>query len=60
MQQVRLGIAHADDPRRAEWYAERLTSTLRPRLLLLTELSPIIAIHGGRGAVGIALTPCDS
>ncbi|MCA9027755.1 MAG: DegV family EDD domain-containing protein [Planctomycetaceae bacterium] len=59
MPTVRLGIAHAEDPDRAHWYAERLASTIEPASILVTELSPVIAIHGGRGTIGITMIPSE-
>lgn len=59
MPTVRVGIAHADDLARAQWYAEQLESTVHPASTLITELSPVIAIHGGRGTIGITMMPDD-
>jgi fatty acid kinase fatty acid binding subunit len=52
-QALRVGIAHADAPERAEALAEMVRRT-RPQaeLEIVTELGPVVGAHAGPGTVG--------
>ncbi len=48
-------IVHADAPGKAEEYKRRLTSLLGSPPAYVTEISPIVALNAGRGAVAVAV-----
>lgn len=48
-------LVHARNPERAAVYAERLTALLGRPPLYIMPLSPVVGVHNGIGAVGIAL-----
>lgn len=48
-------IVHAKNPERAEMYAQKLREELNRDPLYIMDISPVIGVHNGIGAVGIAL-----
>jgi len=48
-------IAHAQNPERAQMYAHELTEFLSKKPLYIMDISPVIGVHNGIGAVGIGL-----
>jgi len=53
-------IVHADAPDKAREYERRLTALLGKPPAYITEISPIVALNAGRGAVAVALMQEDS
>lgn len=51
----RYCVVHADAPEKAGEYAEKLTEMLGIPPVFITEISPIVALNAGRGAVAVAL-----
>jgi fatty acid-binding protein DegV len=58
---LRVGIAHADAPERAEALAQLVRRT-RPRaeLEVVTQLGPVVGAHAGPGTVGFFWFEDDS
>lgn len=48
-------IVHAHNPQRAQAYADRLTTITGKAPLYIMELSPVVGVHNGIGAVGIGI-----
>ena len=48
-------IVHAKNPERAEMYAQKLRQELNRDPLYIMDISPVVGVHNGIGAVGIAL-----
>jgi DegV family protein with EDD domain len=48
-------IVHAKNPERAEMYAQKLRQELNRDPLYIMEISPVVGVHNGIGAIGIAL-----
>jgi len=48
-------IVHAQNLKRAELYAERLEEELHLKPAYIVDLSPVVGVHNGIGAVGIGL-----
>lgn len=48
-------IVHAKNPERAEMYAQKLKQEIDRDPLYVMDISPVIGVHNGIGAVGIAL-----
>ncbi len=48
-------IVHAHNKERADMYAEKLRQELRQDPLYIMDISPVIGVHNGIGAVGIGL-----
>jgi uncharacterized protein len=48
-------IVHADASERAHRYAEKLTAIIGKEPAYLMELSPVVGVHNGIGAVGIGI-----
>ncbi|MGB8952284.1 MAG: DegV family protein [Candidatus Aminicenantales bacterium] len=48
-------IVHAHNPERARAYAEYLTDFLQQKPAYIQEISPVIGVHNGIGAVAVAL-----
>ncbi|SMP43973.1 DAK2 domain-containing protein [Anoxynatronum buryatiense] len=51
----RYCVVHAEAPEKAEEYAEKLTQILGMPPAYITEISPIVALNAGQGAVAVAL-----
>lgn len=47
-----VAVMHAMAPEEAEALREDLTARLHPREILVTELTPVLGIHGGPGLLG--------
>lgn len=52
-----LGVVHTDAPQQAQRVAQTLQETLRPTLTLIAQAGPTVSVHGGPGAVGVAVCP---
>jgi DegV family protein with EDD domain len=52
-----MGVVHVDDPNLAERAAGLMRTTLRPAHSFVTLAGPTVTVHGGPGAVGIAVCP---
>ncbi len=52
-------IVHADAPEKAREYERRLTALLGKPPEYITEISPIVALNAGRGAVAVAVMQQD-
>ncbi len=50
-----VAVVHAGNPGRAEAYARRLEALLGKRPDFTVALSPVVGVHNGLGAVGVAL-----
>jgi DegV family protein with EDD domain len=48
-------IVHAQNRERAEMYAEQIEKSIRRKPAYIMDISPVIGVHNGIGAVGIAL-----
>jgi len=48
-------IVHADAESRAQIYAEKLTNIIGKEPAYIMELSPVVGVHNGIGAVGIGI-----
>ena len=48
-------IVHADAPSRAQIYAEKLTDVIGKKPAYIMELSPVVGVHNGIGALGIGI-----
>lgn len=48
-------IVHADAKQRAAQYAEKLTAKLGKKPAYVMELSPVVGVHNGIGAIGIGI-----
>lgn len=48
-------IVHAQNLERAEMYAEKIKESIRRDPAYIVDISPVIGVHNGIGAVGIAL-----
>jgi DegV family protein with EDD domain len=48
-------IVHAQNRERAEMYAEQIEGLIRRKPAYIMDISPVIGVHNGIGAVGIAL-----
>jgi hypothetical protein len=48
-------IVHADAKQRAAQYAEKLTAKLGNKPAYIMELSPVVGVHNGIGAIGIGI-----
>jgi hypothetical protein len=48
-------IVHAQNPERARIYAQKLTDVLNKEPLYVMDISPVVGVHNGIGAVGIGL-----
>jgi len=48
-------IVHAQNPERAQMYAQKLTEFLSKKPFYIMDISPVIGVHNGIGAVGIGL-----
>ncbi|MFC2141782.1 DAK2 domain-containing protein [Acidobacteriota bacterium] len=48
-------IVHAQNRERAEMYAEKMQETIHQDPAYIVDISPVIGVHNGIGAVGIAL-----
>ena len=48
-------IVHAQARERAEKYAEKLTKVIGKEPAYIMELSPVVGVHNGIGAIGIGL-----
>lgn len=55
--QICLGVVHVNDLELAERAAELMQTTLRPTHSFVTLAGPTVTVHGGPGAVGIAVSP---
>jgi DegV family protein with EDD domain len=55
MSRPRVAIAHADCPKLADKYAQAFVKRFSPFDLMITPLSPVMGVHGGRQCVGVAL-----
>jgi DegV family protein with EDD domain len=51
----KYAIVHAQNPRRAQMYAEELSQRLGQNPAYIMDVSPVIGVHTGIGTVGIAL-----
>lgn len=51
----RYAIVHADAKKRAEIYADKLTKLIGQEPAYIMELSPVIGVHNGIGAIGIGI-----
>lgn len=49
----KYAIVHADNPGRAEKYAEELTCVLQQQPAFILPLAPVVGVHNGIGAIGI-------
>ena len=50
-------IVHAQNPERARIYAQKLTELLNKDPLYIMDISPVVGVHNGIGAVGIGVMP---
>jgi hypothetical protein len=50
----KYAIVHAQNPRRAQRYAEELSRILGQNPAYIMDVSPVIGVHTGIGAIGIA------
>ena len=48
-------IVHSQVPERADVYAEKLTRILDRQPAYIMDISPVVGVHNGIGAVGIAV-----
>ena len=48
-------IVHAQNRERAEEYAEKIKESIHRNPAYIVDISPVIGVHNGIGAVGIAL-----
>ena len=48
-------IVHAQNRERAEMYAEKMREYIHQDPAYIVDISPVIGVHNGIGAVGIAL-----
>lgn len=48
-------IVHAEAQKRAEKYAEKLTEVIGKEPAYIMELSPVVGVHNGIGAIGIGI-----
>jgi len=48
-------IVHAQNRERAEMYAEKMKECIHQDPAYIVDISPVIGVHKGIGAVGIAL-----
>jgi DegV family protein with EDD domain len=55
MKKPRVAIAHADCLKLAERYAQEFAKRFSPIDTLITPLSPVMGVHGGRNCIGVAL-----
>ncbi|MGH7538688.1 MAG: DegV family protein [Gemmatimonadales bacterium] len=51
--ELRLGVAHGDIPEFAEALRDELVQRYRPKQILLSPITPVIAAHAGIGAWGV-------
>ncbi len=52
-------VMHANAPKEALAFAEQVKARINIRELLIGEVGPVLATHGGPGIVGIALYPAN-
>lgn len=52
-----LGVVHVNAPEQAQRVVEMLHDTLRPTQTLVAAAGPTVSVHGGPGAVGVAVCP---
>jgi DegV family protein with EDD domain len=55
MSRLKVGIAHADAAPIADRFANEFAKRLNPASILVTPLSPVMGVHGGRNCIGVAL-----
>lgn len=55
MSKPRIAIAHADCMKLAEKYASTFAKRFSPIDTMITPLSPVMGVHGGRNCIGVAL-----
>ena len=51
--EFRLGVVHADIPQFAETLRQELVQRYRPKEILLSPITPVLAAHTGIGAWGV-------
>jgi fatty acid-binding protein DegV len=51
--ELRLGVAHGDIPEFAETLRADLVERFRPKQILVSPITPVIAAHAGIGAWGV-------
>ena len=51
---LRVAVMHADEPEKAAELKEQLASTLDCAELYISEITPVLGMHVGPGAVGLA------
>ncbi len=51
----KYAIVHAQNPKRAEAYACKITEMIQMKPAYIMDVSPVVGVHNGIGAVGIAL-----
>lgn len=56
---VFMGIVHVEAEGLAHRVAELMIDTLRPAHTFITDAGPTVSLHGGPGAVGIAVCPIN-
>lgn len=50
-------VLHANNPEAAEWYSRKMTELTGMSALAVLNISPVIGVHTGIGAAGIAALP---
>ena len=55
MKLPRVAIAYADNLKLADHCAEKLAKQLGPTEIMITPLSPVMGVHGGKNTLGIAI-----